>query len=156
MVCRWTGAIIASGAVRGSLNLTNNMTWLLPLWIQLLCPVIIAISILFLPESPRWLFVNHKQPSAVAIITKYHGIGNRYSLWVTLQEAEFRHYLKQNTAVILQFTCVSYTTTHIYRTNTGGTIAFCSMIELRFIVCSAVYSLPSSRSALAILFYRYS
>ena len=99
---RWTGAITASGAVRGSLNLSNNMTWLLPICVQLICPIIIAISMLFLPESPRWLFVNHKQALAMDIITKYHGMGDRNSAWVTLQEKEFRQYLKQNGAVRTQ------------------------------------------------------
>ena len=130
---RLTGTIIASGAVRGSLNLSSNWTWL-----QLLCPTIIAVSILFLPESPRWLFVNHKEESALAIITKYHGMGNRYSIWVTLQEREFRRYLKQNPDVRIQFIRLSCTSAYCDRRNAGGTIVSCSMAELRYIVYSAV------------------
>ena len=98
-MCRLVGAIIASGAVRGSLNLAGNGTWLLPVWLQLLCATTVAIFILFLPESPRWLFVNGKMESAIAVVTKYHGGGSSESVWVALQEQEFRTFLKQNGSV---------------------------------------------------------
>ena len=96
---RWTGAIIASGAVRGSLDLHGNSTWLLPVWLQLLCATTIAGPILFLPESPRWLFTNDKSGSAIDIVTKYHGMGNRNSAWVKLQEEQYCALLNGNGAV---------------------------------------------------------
>lgn len=93
------GAIISSGAVRGSLNLTGNVTWLLPVWLQLLCATIIATFILLLPESPRWLFVNGKRGSALAVVAEYHGRGSSNSIWVALQEKEFSTFLEDNGTV---------------------------------------------------------
>ena len=101
MSTRWTGTITASGVVRGSLNLSDNRTWLVPVWLQLLCSSIIAIFILFMPESPRWLFTNGKEMSAMEIVTKYHGMGNPESNWVTLQERNYREMLNQDGAVAI-------------------------------------------------------
>jgi hypothetical protein len=47
----------------------------------------------FIPESPRWLYVNHKREKAVAVLTKYHGYGNEDSAWVKLQLEEYEAYL---------------------------------------------------------------
>ena len=87
--------------MRGSLNLSDNRTWLVPVWLQLLSSSFVAISILFLPESPRWLFVNGKGRSALEVITKYHGMGDPTSIWVTLQEQEYREMLNQDGAVMI-------------------------------------------------------
>ena len=87
--------------MRGSLNLSDNRTWLVPVWLQLLCSSIVATFILFMPESPRWLFVNGKGLSAMEIVTKYHGMGNPESNWVTLQEQDYRELLNQDGAVAI-------------------------------------------------------
>lgn len=87
--------------MRGSLNLSDNRTWLVPVWLQLLCSGVIATFILFVPESPRWLFVNGKRTSAMEIVTKYHGMGNPESNWVTLQEQDYRELLNQDGAVVI-------------------------------------------------------
>ena len=86
---RFVGSIISGGAVRGALGLSGNSTWLLPVWLQLLCSVIIATFILFLPESPRWLFVNGQKDKAERFMVKYHGQGRPDSGWVALQMAEY-------------------------------------------------------------------
>ena len=90
----FTGSIIASGAVRGSLNLTGNVTWLIPVWLQLLCSGMIVLLLWWLPESPRWLYVNNKQIQAKAMLTKYHGEGNEDSPWVQLQLREYNEFLE--------------------------------------------------------------
>ena len=54
---------------------------------------------LFMPESPRWLFVNGKELLAMEVITKYHGMGNPENAWVTLQAQEYRDSLHRNGAV---------------------------------------------------------
>ncbi len=54
-----------------------------------------------MPESPRWLFVNGKEMSAMEIVTKYHGMGNPESNWVTLQEQNYRELLNQDGAVAI-------------------------------------------------------
>lgn len=54
-----------------------------------------------MPESPRWLFVNGMEQSAMEVITKYHGMGNPKSNWVTLQEQEYRGSLNRDGAVAI-------------------------------------------------------
>jgi len=92
----FTGAIVASGAGRGALNLSGNITWLLPVWLQMLFSGLIMTFILFMPESPRWLYAHGKQEKCRQFLTKYHGHGNADSPWVTLQLAEFEEHLELN------------------------------------------------------------
>lgn len=52
----YVGSILATFTVYGtSRNLTGNITWRLPLWLQMVCPGIVSAFIWFCPESPRWL-----------------------------------------------------------------------------------------------------
>ncbi|MCJ1285503.1 hypothetical protein MMC26_004843 [Xylographa opegraphella] len=75
----YMGSIIATFAVYGShLNLAGmgNLDWRLPLWLQMLCPGITCVGILFCPESPRWLVAKDRHDQARVIITKYHANGD--------------------------------------------------------------------------------
>lgn len=52
----YMGSILATFTVYGTnLHLHGNIIWRLPLWLQMVCPGLVALGILFLPESPRWL-----------------------------------------------------------------------------------------------------
>lgn len=88
------GAIVASGTSRGVLNRTGNISWVLPLWMQMMFPAIVFVFAWFLPESPRWLYTNGKQEQAKAFLTKYHGNGNPDSEWVKLQMWEYEAHLE--------------------------------------------------------------
>lgn len=88
-----SGAIIASGAARGSLALEGNASWRLITWLQALCSGIIVLMCMLLPESPRWLFVNGKRDKARDMLTKYHANGNPDSPWVALQMHEYEEML---------------------------------------------------------------
>jgi hypothetical protein len=59
---------------------------------------IIFIAAYFLPESPRWLYVNNKQDQAKAMLTKFHGEGNPDSEWVKLQLNEYEELLEMDGA----------------------------------------------------------
>ncbi|TVY33369.1 Lactose permease [Lachnellula subtilissima] len=97
--CFWfTGAIIASGVARGGLNAGGNLSWRLVIWIQLMFSSFIFLLAYFLPESPRWLYVNNKKAQAKAMLTKYHGEGNPESEWVTLQLNEYEELLEMDGA----------------------------------------------------------
>ncbi|WRT68505.1 uncharacterized protein IL334_005481 [Kwoniella shivajii] len=61
-------------------EMDSNLAWRLPLIIQLACPVIMASIVLFLPESPRWLFAHGKPEEAKRILCKYHGNGSYTAL----------------------------------------------------------------------------
>lgn len=90
----FTGAIVASGAARGALNYTGNISWLLPVWLQMLFAGLIMIFILFMPESPRWQYAHGKTEKCRDFLIKYHGHGNADSPWVTLQMHEFEQHLE--------------------------------------------------------------
>jgi hypothetical protein len=81
------------------MNLTGNVSWLIPVWMQLVFPALIAMFVFFIPESPRWLFVNNRRDRAVATLTKWHGYGNPDSAWVRLEVAEYEEFLNTNGAV---------------------------------------------------------
>ena len=59
-----------------------------------MCSGIILLLVWFLPESPRWLFVNNNVSRAKAMLTKYHGNGNADSIWVQLQLSEYNEHLE--------------------------------------------------------------
>jgi MFS family permease len=51
------GSILATSAVYGAhlhLSHRGNDDWRIPLWLQMVCPGIVASIVLFFPESPRW------------------------------------------------------------------------------------------------------
>jgi MFS family permease len=90
----FVGSILASGAVRGALNMGGKESWAVPIWLQLVFPSIVLIFIWFSPESPRWLYVHGKQEQARAVLTKWHGYGNSDSAWVKLQLSEYEEFLE--------------------------------------------------------------
>ncbi|KAL2856845.1 general substrate transporter [Aspergillus pseudodeflectus] len=90
------GSILSSGAVRGSITLDTNQSWQIPLWLQLVFAGIIICTCWMIPESPRWLYVHGKQEKAIEVLTKWHGLGNRDSLWVQLQISEYEAHLNMN------------------------------------------------------------
>jgi len=88
------GAIVASGASSGTLNMGGNLSWTVPLWLQMMFPGLVFIFAWLLPESPRWLYTNGKMEQAKAFLTKYHGNGNPESEWVKLQMWEYETHLE--------------------------------------------------------------
>ncbi|KAF4992378.1 hypothetical protein FDECE_13734 [Fusarium decemcellulare] len=85
----YVGSIIASFTVYGtSRNLSGNLAWRLPLWLQMVCPGTVATFIWFCPESPRWLIAQERFEDAKSIIAKYHADGNPDHPIVGLQLTE--------------------------------------------------------------------
>ncbi|RFU72833.1 hypothetical protein TARUN_9423 [Trichoderma arundinaceum] len=94
----FSGAILAAGAARGGLNTGGDYSWRLITWLQALFSGLIVLFCMFLPESPRWLYVHNKKEQAKAVLTKYHGNGNPDSPWVTLQLFEYEQLLNMDGA----------------------------------------------------------
>lgn len=92
------GGVIAAIVTLGTVNLAGNRNWLIPTWVQLVCPGIACVVVWFLPESPRWLYTHNKQEKAVAFMTRYHGEGDSENPWVKLQLQEFEEQLEMNGA----------------------------------------------------------
>jgi hypothetical protein len=74
--------------------MVGNISWLLPVWLQMMFPGLVFVFALFLPESPRWLYTNGQMDKAKSFLTKYHGNGNPDSEWVKLQMWEYETYLE--------------------------------------------------------------
>lgn len=92
----FVGAVVASAASRGAISAhpEGTSSWLIPVWLQLLFSGLIVTLVFFLPESPRWLYVNNRYNEAKDMLTKYHGEGNPHSIWVTLQMREYEEFLE--------------------------------------------------------------
>lgn len=89
----FVGSILAAGVARGSTSLPGNQSWIMPVWLQILFPGLVAILAWFLPESPRWLYTRGKYSEAKKALTRFHGEGNPDSVWVTMQLREYEEYL---------------------------------------------------------------
>ncbi|EED20186.1 sugar transporter, putative [Talaromyces stipitatus ATCC 10500] len=89
----FVGSILSSGAVRGAITLHTNQSWQIPIWLQMVFAGLIISFCWMIPESPRWLYVHGKQEKAIETLTKWHGYGNRDSLWVKLQISEYETHL---------------------------------------------------------------
>ncbi|KAJ9609729.1 hypothetical protein H2200_006057 [Cladophialophora chaetospira] len=90
------GSILSSGAVRGGLNIKSNNSWLIPIWLQMVFPGLIAVFAFLIPESPRWLHAHNKREKAHATLTKWHGYGNPESVWVRLQLNEYEEFIEMD------------------------------------------------------------
>ncbi|KAH7153623.1 general substrate transporter [Dactylonectria macrodidyma] len=90
------GAIVASGAARGGVDVGGNTSWMIPVGLQLMFPSVIFFGALWLPESPRWLYTRGKQQLATENLIKLHGHGNPNSEWVKLQLTEYEEHLEMD------------------------------------------------------------
>lgn len=87
------GSLIAAGVTRGSSEYEGNKSWQIPLWCQMICPGIVLLTVLFFPESPRWLFSHGQEEKAKEFLTYYHGEGNPDHPLVQLQLQEYREFI---------------------------------------------------------------
>ncbi|KAI5467519.1 general substrate transporter [Mariannaea sp. PMI_226] len=94
----FSGSIISSGSARGGLNVGGDYSWRLITWLQALFSGLIVLFVMFLPESPRWLYVQNKKEQAKNVLTKYHGNRNPESAWVQLQLNEYEAHLDMDGA----------------------------------------------------------
>ncbi|EJT98561.1 sugar transporter [Dacryopinax primogenitus] len=95
----YMGSIIATSAVYGAhlhLSWDGELDWRLPLWLQMLCPAIVAIFIWLCPESPRWLIGAGRSEEARQILVKYHANGDENHPLVALEMDEMTESLKHN------------------------------------------------------------
>jgi hypothetical protein len=87
----WTvGAIISSAISHATGPLHSDLSWRLPLMMQVVPSSIVIMGCLFMPESPRWLIANDRYDEAQKLVEKYHAAGATNSSLVSLQMAEMR------------------------------------------------------------------
>lgn len=87
--CTWyIGSIIASWTVYGCSYIDTLDAWRIPIWCQMITSGIVAVGVLWLPESPRWLMAQDRHADAIKVLTKYHGEGDENHPMVQLQLKE--------------------------------------------------------------------
>lgn len=80
----FVGGITATWTMWRTSMIPSDISWRLPSWLQCVPAGLIMVGVIFIPETPRWLFCNDQQEEAIRVLTKYHGGGNRRSPIVIL------------------------------------------------------------------------
>ncbi|KAJ7599054.1 general substrate transporter, partial [Mycena floridula] len=98
MFFRYLGNILAGWTTYGSNKNfpSSSLAWRIPTAVQCAMPTLVAIFILFFPESPRHLISKGKKEEALAVLAKYHGAGNPQHPVVVLQYREIVDEMEAN------------------------------------------------------------
>lgn len=78
------GGIPAGFVLYGTNSITSDLSWRLPIWLQMCASGGVVLGCLFCPESPRWLISNGRHGEALKVMTEYYGEGDRDSPLVQL------------------------------------------------------------------------
>ncbi|CAI7578219.1 hypothetical protein N7533_000417 [Penicillium manginii] len=79
------GSITAAGIAFSTLSIQNSWSWRIPCLMQILYPALQLVAVCVIPESPRWLVSKGRKGQALAMLTRYHGNGNREDVVVQEQ-----------------------------------------------------------------------
>lgn len=82
------GGIPGTFVPYGTSTIQSDMSWRIPIWVQMVFSGIVLLNVYFLPETPRWLMANDRHEDALAVMAKYHGEGDRNSPIVQLEYKE--------------------------------------------------------------------
>ncbi|WPG98154.1 Hypothetical protein R9X50_00094000 [Acrodontium crateriforme] len=90
------GQIMAAWITFGTsyLGNKNDWSWRAPSILQGASSVFQIIMVVFMPESPRWLYAQGRNSEARAILVKYHGEGDENSELVRYEVAEIEYALE--------------------------------------------------------------
>ena len=72
----YVGQIIASGISIPFGRTTSDYAWRAPIYLQAVFALINVAFVMFLPESPRWLYTRGSKERAVAILARLHSRDN--------------------------------------------------------------------------------
>lgn len=72
----YVGQIIASGISIPFGRTASDYAWRAPIYLQAVFALINVAFVMFLPESPRWLYTRGRKERAVAILAKLHSRDN--------------------------------------------------------------------------------
>lgn len=64
--------------------------WRVPLGIQILPAVVLALLILLFPESPRWLIDHGREEYGLQTLARLHANGNVNDAWVRAEYAQIQ------------------------------------------------------------------
>lgn len=104
----YVAAICSTSICLGTLKLTGEKSWRIPVFLQMAGPIITILMTFTAPESPRWLVKKGKLEQARAILVKHHANGKvddelvEYE-WQEIQEALREEELNDQTRYIDYF-----------------------------------------------------
>jgi sugar porter (SP) family MFS transporter len=81
------------------LHLPPRATWMVPLAVQSICPALLFISMLFCPESPRWLASQDRWEDATEVLSDVRQLPTDHS-YIQQEVQELRAQLDQEKAVM--------------------------------------------------------
>ncbi|KAJ7733328.1 general substrate transporter [Mycena metata] len=87
--CFFIGSMPATGAMVGTQKMNSTWAWRLPLILQIGPPIIVMLSVWFLPESPRWLISRGRTEEARQILIDYHSNDGQSNAVIELEMEEF-------------------------------------------------------------------
>ena len=82
------GSIVSAVATLGGLYIANSWSWRMPVLLQFFFPVLQAIGLFIIPESPRWLVANGKKEKAFRVLVKFHANGDEADQLVNYEYTE--------------------------------------------------------------------
>jgi len=71
------------------------MAWRLSLWLQMVCPGVVALLIWLCPESPRYLVAKDRAAEARKILVALHANGNEAHPLIELEMFEMNRALQE-------------------------------------------------------------
>jgi sugar porter (SP) family MFS transporter len=84
----FVGSIVASWVTYGTAFLEGENSFRIPLWLQMISSGIVAVGIMFSPETPRWLIAHGRREEAERVLAELHGEGSPDHAYVRLQLEE--------------------------------------------------------------------
>ncbi|KXG46868.1 Major facilitator superfamily domain, general substrate transporter [Penicillium griseofulvum] len=88
------GQIIAAAVGLGTVTIASDWAWRIPSLLQIAPATIQIATVMFLPESPRYLISKDRYDDAFDILTKYHAEGDRSSVIVKAELAQIERTIK--------------------------------------------------------------
>ncbi|KAI9375768.1 putative MFS sugar transporter [Aspergillus egyptiacus] len=88
------GQIVAAAVGLGTVTIDSDWAWRIPSLLQLAPAMIQVATVMFLPESPRYLISKDRTSEAVDILIKYHAEGDRDSVIVRAEIAQIERTIK--------------------------------------------------------------
>ncbi|KAJ5943463.1 hypothetical protein N7516_003631 [Penicillium verrucosum] len=88
------GQIIAAAVGLGTVTIASDWAWRIPSLLQIAPAMVQIVTVMFLPESPRYLISKDRYDEAFDILTKYHAEGDRSSIIVKAELAQIERTIK--------------------------------------------------------------
>lgn len=84
------GAFVAGWLSYGTFHMKGTGQWRVPLGIQILPAVVLALLILLFPESPRWLIDHGREEYGLQTLARLHANGDVNDAWVRAEYAQIQ------------------------------------------------------------------